>query len=124
MAKILIVECYESLQKIYKAVLERQGHKVEVVDDGFVVLDKAHGGIYDLILLDLLIPRMSGMEFLRAFGPKDHPGTKVVICSDFTNAKFIQEANELDVARNLTRSNLSPREITSVVANTLKAVAR
>ena len=120
MPKILVVEDYESLQKIYRAVLEQEGYEVDVVNDGFVALDKAKDGAYDLILLDLLLPHMSGMEFLHAFGPKQHPGTKVVICSNFSNPKFTQEANELGVAHTLTKSNLSPKEVAEVIANTLK----
>jgi two-component system, OmpR family, alkaline phosphatase synthesis response regulator PhoP len=120
MPKVLVVEDYESLQKIYRAVLEQEGYEVEVVNDGFAALDKAKNGAYDLILLDLLLPHMSGMEFLHAFGPKQNPGTKVIICSNFSNPKFIQEANELGVTHTLTKSNLSPKEIVEVINKTLK----
>lgn len=120
MPRILVVEDYESLQKIYRAVLEQEGYEVEIVNDGFIALDKAKSGAYDLILLDLLLPHMSGMEFLHAFAPKQHPETKVVICSNFTNPKFIQEANDLGVTHSLTKSNLSPKEVAEVIANTLK----
>jgi CheY-like chemotaxis protein len=120
MPKILVVEDYESLQKIYKAVLEQEGYEVEVVNDGFAALAKAKDGAYDLILLDLLLPHMSGMEFLQAFGPKQHTDTKVIICSNFASPKFIQEANELGVTHTLTKSNLSPKEVAQVIAKTLK----
>lgn len=120
MARILVVEDYESLQKIYRAVLEQAGYQVDVVNDGFAALDKAKQGAYDLILLDLLLPHMSGMEFLQAFEPKRHPGTKVVICSNFTNPKFIEQADALGVAHHLTKSNLSPKEVVEVITKTLK----
>jgi CheY-like chemotaxis protein len=119
-AKLLLVEDYESLQKIYKAVLEQEGHKVDVANDGFVALKKATSEVFDLILLDLLLPHQSGIEFLHAFNPKQHPDTKIVVCSNFANAKFTQEASELGVAHCLTKSNLSPKEIATVIANTLK----
>ena len=120
MPRILVVEDYESLQKVYRAVLERNGYEVEVVNDGFVALDKARRGLYDLILLDLLLPHMSGIEFLQAFEPKRHPRTQVVICSNFNSSKFIQKANELGVTHHLTKSNISPQEIVDVIARTLK----
>jgi CheY-like chemotaxis protein len=120
MAKILVVEDYESLQKIYRTVLEQAGHEVEIVDDGFVALDKASKDQFDLILLDLLLPHMSGIEFLHAFEPKKHPNTKVIICSNFANDKFNQEADELGVIKHLTKSNLTPQEIAAVVDDTLK----
>jgi CheY-like chemotaxis protein len=118
--KILVVEDYESLQKIYRTVLEQEGYNVDVVNDGFLAMDKAKGGAYDLILLDLLLPHMSGLEFLHAFNPKSHPETKIVICSNFNNPKFMQEASDLGVAHHLTKSNLSPKEVVNVIAATLK----
>ncbi|HSX00693.1 MAG TPA: response regulator [Candidatus Saccharimonas sp.] len=120
MARILVIEDYESLQMIYKAVLEQEGHQVEVVSDGFAALEKAKHDKYDLIMVDLLLPHMSGMEFLQAFGPKQHPKTKIIICSNFNSPKFIEQANELGVSHHLTKSNLNPQEVADVVANTLK----
>jgi CheY-like chemotaxis protein len=120
MAKILIVEDYESLQYIYATVLKEEGHQVDVVNDGMVALEKTEATDYDLILLDLLLPHMSGMEFLHKYDPKRHPKTKVIICSNFTNPKFIQEANELGVSHHLTKSNLSPKEVIAIVDKTLK----
>lgn len=123
MAKILVVEDYESLQYIYATVLKERGHEVDVVDDGMAALEKTAAADYDLILLDLLLPHMSGMEFLHQYNPKNHPKTKIIICSNFTNPKFIQEANELGVAHHLTKSNLSPKEIIAMVDKTLKEPA-
>jgi len=120
MPKILVVEDYESLQKIYKTVLEQEGYETEVVNDGIAALDKAKKGAYDLILLDLLLPHMSGIEFLEAFEPKKHPATKVVVCSNFSNPKFNERADELGVSHHLMKSNLSPKEVVEVIAKTLK----
>lgn len=108
------------MQKIYHDVLEQEGHTVELVNDGFAALEKVKEGSYDLMLVDLMLPHMSGIEFLEAFNPKQHPETKVIICSNFNNAKFIQKANELGVAQHLTKSNLSPKEVAMVIAQTLK----
>lgn len=119
MARILIVEDYESLQNIYGSVLRQEGHTVEVVNDGIVALEKAEKGTFDLILLDLLLPHMSGMEFLKSFRPKEHPDVKVIICSNFTSPKYIEAANELGVSQHLTKSNVSPKEIAEVIDKTL-----
>jgi len=121
MARILIVEDYENLQNIYGEVLQKEGHQVEVVNDGIAALKAAEDGKYDVILLDLLLPHMSGMEFLHSYMPKNHPETKVIICSNFTSPKYITEANELGVAQHLTKSNVSPKEIAEVITKVLKA---
>lgn len=123
MVRVLIVEDYENLQNIYGAVLKKEGYDVEVVNDGIAALDKAKNFKPEVILLDLLLPHMSGMEFLGAYKPHDHPGVKVIICSNFTSPKYIEEAGKLGVAHFLTKSNVTPAEIAEVIAKTLKEPA-
>jgi DNA-binding response OmpR family regulator len=123
MARILIVEDYESLRNIYADVLIKEGHQVEVVDDGMVALEKATDGKFDVILLDLLLPHMSGMEFLKSFQPKQHPQTHVIMCSNFSEPKFKAEASDLGVRAYLTKSNVTPKEIAAVIDKTLKEPA-
>jgi CheY-like chemotaxis protein len=120
MARILIIEDYESLQNIYGTVLKKEGHDVKVVDDGIEALAIAEGQKFDVILLDLLLPHMSGMEFLQKYQPKKHPETKVVICSNFTSPKYVVEAGELGVGHFLTKSNVTPAEIAKVIDKALK----
>lgn len=123
MARVLIVEDYENLQNIYGAVLKKEGYDVAVVDDGMAALEQAKSYKPDVILLDLLLPHMSGMEFLDAYKPKDHPETKVIICSNFTSPKYIEEAGKLGVVHFLLKSNVTPAEIAEVIAKTLKEPA-
>ncbi len=123
MARILIVEDYPSLQRMYATIIKNGGHEVTVVEDGIDALKTATEKDFDLILLDLLLPHMSGMEFLHAFNPKSHPKTKIIIASNFANPKFIQEANELGVSHHLTKSNVSPKEVMTVIEKTLQEPA-
>ncbi len=123
MARILIVEDYESLQNMYSNVIKEAGHNVTVVSDGIDALKTATENDFDLILLDLLLPHMSGMEFLHAYNPKSHPKTKIIIASNFANPKYIQEANEMGVSRHLTKSNVSPKEVVAVIEKTLREPA-
>ncbi len=120
MARILIVEDYESLQVIYSTVLKHAGHEVVVVNDGFMALEQLKESQFDLILLDLLLPHMSGIEFLQALDRKKYPKLKVIVCSNFTSPKLIQAANNLGAAHHLTKSNLSPQEVADMVAQTLQ----
>lgn len=120
MANILIVEDYENLQSIYAAVLKKEGHDVTVVNDGLEALDDTKKNKYDVILLDLLLPHMSGMEFLNAYEPKKHPETKILMCSNFTSPKYIVEAGNMGVDHYLTKANVTPAEIAAVIAKMLK----
>jgi CheY-like chemotaxis protein len=123
MAKILIIEDYENLQNIYGEVLKHEGHDVTVVNDGIVALKQTGKVHYDVILLDLLLPHMSGMEFLKAYQPVKHPDTIIIMCSNFTGPKYVVEAGQLGVKHFLTKSNVTPGEIAQVITKALKEPA-
>ena len=63
--KILIVEDEEKLARFVELELTHEGYQVEKAFDGRAGLEKAEGGDYDLILLDIMLPGMSGLELLR-----------------------------------------------------------
>jgi len=63
---ILIVEDEEKLARVISLELEYDGYSVKAVHDGTVGLAEAESSAYDLILLDIMLPGMSGLELLRA----------------------------------------------------------
>lgn len=64
--RILLAEDEEALSKAYVQVLIMQGYEVEPVYDGEAALEAANSGTYDLMIFDVMMPKMSGLEVLRA----------------------------------------------------------
>lgn len=64
--RILLAEDEEALSKAYAQVLTMQGYEVEPVYDGEAALEAANSGTYDLMIFDVMMPKMSGLEVLRA----------------------------------------------------------
>ena len=64
--RILLAEDEEALSKAYAQVLIMQGYEVEPVYDGKAALEAANGGTYDLMIFDVMMPKMSGLEVLKA----------------------------------------------------------
>ena len=64
--KVLVVEDSERLQRSLKHGLHRSGFAVDVVGDGEEALDYARYGTYDVIVLDLMLPKLDGLSVLRA----------------------------------------------------------
>lgn len=60
--KILVVDDEQTLVKGIKFNLENEGYQVEAAYDGQAAVDMARDGSYDLILLDLMMPKLSGLE--------------------------------------------------------------
>lgn len=64
--RILLAEDEEALSKAYAQLLIMQGYEVEPVYDGEAALEAANSGTYDLMIFDVMMPKMSGLEVLRA----------------------------------------------------------
>ena len=64
--KILLAEDEVGLSKAYAQVLIMQGYEVEQVYDGKAALEAANSSTYDLMIFDVMMPKMSGFEVLKA----------------------------------------------------------
>ena len=63
--KILLVEDEEKLARFVELELRHEGYEVDKAFDGRTGLDMAEGGGYDLLLLDIMLPGLNGIEVLR-----------------------------------------------------------
>ena len=78
MAKILIVEDEIRLAESMKAMLEKKGFTVETVYDGEAGAEYAELGIYDLLILDVMMPKLDGYEVARRVRSA-HCGTPILM---------------------------------------------
>lgn len=69
--RILIVEDEEKLARFLELELKHEGYHVEKTFDGRTGLEMAESGAFDLILLDVMLPRLSGLELLRRLRRSD-----------------------------------------------------
>lgn len=65
MARILVVEDEEKIARVLELELTYEGYEVEKAKTGYEALEKYREGNWDLILLDIMLPEMSGIEILR-----------------------------------------------------------
>ena len=64
MAKILVIDDEKSIRNSLKDVLEYEKHEIELAEDGVAGLEKFRGNKYDIVLCDIKMPQMDGMEVL------------------------------------------------------------
>lgn len=120
MSRVLIVEDNAALQKIYVTLLTKEGYDVEFASDGKQALEKASASPPDLILLDMMMPNLDGVGFLRAYDIKNkHPNTKVVIFSNTEVPAKVKEARELGATRYMTKYNFSPKDMIGMIREML-----
>ncbi len=83
MPKVLIVEDEESLRDVYREEFESEGFTVETAKDGQEGVEKMVSFLPEVVLLDLMMPRMSGFDLLKE--AKDNPALKNIPIIVFTN---------------------------------------
>lgn len=114
--KILLVEDDLPISKMYATKLQMEGFEVEVAQNGEDGLAKIKEGVYDLVLLDLMIPKLGGMEVLeQTRSEKNMARLPVIVLSNLSQEEDILRAHELGVKDFLIKSNHTPSEVVRIV---------
>ncbi len=112
MKKVFLIEDDPSLSKIYSARLTEKGYKVLLAAEGLEGLRRVKDEMPDLVLLDLILPGMSGFEILRQL--KSDPGTKhipVLVLTVLEQAEDIREALKLGASGYLSKPETGAEEL-------------
>lgn len=102
-------------------LLKQAGYTVLLASNGREALDLIKESEPDLIFLDLRMPVMDGIEFLKTYKPEtEHPKVKIIIFSNYDMQKGVDEAYELGADRYVLKAWASPKELLHIVKNTLE----
>ena len=115
---ILIVEDESSLNEAYQVVLAQAGYDILSAFDGKEALDIVENNHVDLILLDLRMPVMDGIEFLQEYKPGDSRA-RVIVFSNYDMQKEIEQAYELGADKYVLKAWASPKELLTLVKDML-----
>lgn len=125
MAHVLIVEDEKALASAYTTILEKNGFDVRTAGDGEEALEAVKAAVPDVILLDMLMPKMNGIEFLRSMQDVLGAGTgkapAVVVFSNMDTQSDIDQAYQLGAKRYILKSWASPQDLVRVVNEALEA---
>jgi two-component system chemotaxis response regulator CheY len=116
-ATILIVDDDAFVRSVLRDVLEGRGHALLEAEDGREALDVLGERSPQLVLLDLFMPRLSGMEAL-AMMRERWPSARVLVISSLESERLVAEALEAGAAGYITKP-FHPLEITSAVDRAL-----
>lgn len=121
MAKILIVEDDPFLIKMYIKKLQIEGFEVESAEDGMTGLAKIKSIRPDLVIMDVMLPKMNGIEALEK--SKADPETKNIPILVLTNLSTSQDA-EIAVKKGavgyMVKSDYTPSQVISRIKQILK----
>lgn len=122
MARILLVEDDKSAREFYELLLKDEGYQVETAVDGEEGFLKASEGGYDLILLDVILPKKDGLSVLQELKqtPPKVPNKKIVMLTVLNQDEFIKSALKTGADGYLMKPALKPDEILAEVRAFLK----
>lgn len=118
--KILIIEDEKNLLDVLKIKLADAGYEVETALDGISGLEKAKTVSPDLILLDLLLPKLDGMSLLRELKKEEKvANVPVIILTNFFSQKLYDIMIEAGAAGYLIKSDYKIEDIVAKVKSFL-----
>jgi DNA-binding response OmpR family regulator len=117
--RLLICEDNMLVIKTLSVVLERDGFKVDIAQDGNIAFDFLHKTIYDLILVDIHLPFHSGLEIIKFLRSDLELKTPVIVLSAFSDAEMQRQAGELEIDGYIVKP-FNPSDLIQKIRSILK----
>jgi CheY-like chemotaxis protein len=125
MAKILIVEDDPLMSRMYQKIFTFEGYEVEMAGDGEDGLEKTRSSKPTLILMDIMMPKMNGLQALEKL--KADPETKAIPVIMLTNLAGQQDAETAlskGAIKYIIKSEYEPKQVVNMVKEILAGYTR
>jgi DNA-binding response OmpR family regulator len=125
MKKVLIVEDEKFIQDLYSLVFTTSGFDVDTASDGDEALTKIKEHTYDIILLDIMLPKTNGIEVLRTIRKEDAPSKDipVFLITNLGQENIIKEAFDIGADGYLLKSQVTPKDAVATINTYLEKKA-
>lgn len=119
--KLLIVEDELFIRELYVKVLEEDGYDIDQAEDGQTAYDKIHAGGYDLVLLDIMLPKMDGLAILEKLqtNPPVVPNNAIVLLTNLDQELTIAKGVSLGIRGYIIKSQSTPKQLKEEVVQYL-----
>jgi DNA-binding response OmpR family regulator len=118
--KIAIIEDDQAISQMYRIKFESEGYDVETADNGRLGLQLCQDIRPDIILLDLMMPEMTGDKMLAELRKYDWgKDIKVVILTNMGEQEIPPELKALDVSAVILKADMTPRQVAELVKKQL-----
>jgi DNA-binding response OmpR family regulator len=122
MKKILIVEDDQLLANIYSNRFAREGFQVKIALDGQAGLDLVHSFEPDAVVLDLMLPKLTGVELTRRIRTEGkQQELPIIVFSNAHMTSMMQQATRAGANKCLSKASTTPKEVVEVVRRLLSS---
>ncbi|HWI59528.1 MAG TPA: response regulator, partial [Bacillota bacterium] len=120
MSKVLIIEDDELVATIYRNKLSLEGYEVETACDGLAGLETVRSFRPDAVILDLMLPKLSGLELMATLRAEpEFKELPIIVFSNTYLSSTVQKAWNAGATKCLSKANCSLRQVLEVVRGTL-----
>jgi DNA-binding response OmpR family regulator len=120
MKKILIIEDNQIVANVYRNKLAVEGYQTEIALDGESGLKLMRMFKPDALILDLMLPRMSGVDVIKEIrGEPDFAKMPIIVFSNTYLTNLIQEAWKAGANKCLSKASCSPKEVLELIRSTV-----
>jgi two-component system response regulator VanR len=120
MAKIAIIEDDQAISQMYRIKFESEGYSVETAENGKLGLELTEKMKPDIILLDLMMPEMTGDQMLAELRKTDWgKNIKVVILTNVGEQEIPPEVKKLGVEAVILKADMTPKQVAELVKSHL-----
>lgn len=120
--KVLCIEDEHFISELYARALGKAGYTVTILNDGQKGLEAAQTNEFDIILLDLMVPTITGIEILEALRNTEKTPNfkaKIIITTNLEQREDVRAAIEKQADGYLVKAELTPREL-AIFVGTIK----
>jgi DNA-binding response OmpR family regulator len=118
--KIAIVEDDQTISQMYRFKFEAEGYKVETAENGKLGLELIESMKPDIVLLDLMMPEMTGDQVLVAMRKSNWgKDMKVIILTNMGEQEIPNSVKKLGVSAVVLKANMTPRQVFDLVNKNL-----
>lgn len=118
--KILLVEDEDFIRELYVRQLTKEGFQVKSAPDGQTGLNLLKTETFDLLLLDIMLPGINGLQLLREFKTQNPNSPMVtILLTNLGQEAVIKEGFELGAQAYLIKASYTPDQVVSEVKNAL-----
>ncbi len=118
--KIAIIEDDQAISQMYRIKFEAEGYTVETADNGQLGLGLLEKMRPNIVLLDLMMPVMTGEEMLAKLRATDWgKDTKVIILTNRGEQEIPPEVKKLGVTAIILKADMTPRQVAELVKTKL-----
>ena len=120
MKKVLFVEDDAFIARVYSQKLAAEGFELSVAEDGLAAIQRLREFRPDLVVLDLLMPKLSGVDVLRFIRQQPElKNTRIIVFSNSFLSDLIEQVAAIGVEDALVKASVTPKQLVEIINETL-----